>query len=438
MRKTMLWITMILLLLCGCGKKTVPQATPTTPASDAPAASAAPSDAPEASADPTDAPKDAAYRESEITLPSRGVQVHATVVLPGATAPEPAAMTANASPEVPAVPDASPALGASQSPKMHTMESASPALGASQSPEMHTMESASPALGASQSPKTHTMESASPDASMQPGASPDASMKPETSALPDLFPIDKPNDGGYPLVVFLHGHGGERNENGGFTEIAHRLAGEGIASVRFDFAGSGQSEEAFPENTLTSMKTDTLAVIDYMKATYPIDETHIGVFGFDMGGRVALQLLAEKLTEFDAAVLLAPANRNADWIAYFGGQAEWDRYKADAELNNHTTFTTLLGQVQDLSIGWFTDLEAMDDPAATVGTALRDRVLILYADNDTTVSPDTSKLAAQSLGARTVALENGGHSYGFYAENRTLLTRIADETASFFAEKFGK
>lgn len=400
MRKTMLWITMILLLLCGCGKKTVPQATPT--ASDAPAASAAPSDAPAASADPTDAPKDAAYRESEITLPSRGVQVHATVVLPGATAPEPAAMTANASPEVPAVPDASMQPGASQSPKMHTMESASP------------------------------------DASMQPGASPDASIKPETSALPDLFPIDKPNDGGYPLVVFLHGHGGERNENGGFTEIAHRLAGEGIASVRFDFAGSGQSEEAFPENTLTSMKTDTLAVIDYMKATYPIDETHIGVFGFDMGGRVALQLLAEKLTEFDAAVLLAPANRNADWIAYFGGQAEWDRYKADAELNNHTTFTTLLGQVQDLSIGWFTDLEAMDDPAATVGTALRDRVLILYADNDTTVSPDTSKLAAQSLGARTVALENGGHSYGFYAENRTLLTRIADETASFFAEKFGK
>ena len=44
-------------------------------------------------------------------------------------------------------------------------------------------------------------------------------------------------------------------------------------------------------------------------------------------GRVALHLLAQKLFDFRAAVLLAPANSNDDWITMFGGQEEWDRYE---------------------------------------------------------------------------------------------------------------
>ena len=445
MRKSILWITAILLFLTGAigCQKTVPQ--PVT-ATDAPTASAtapnmtdAPIEpAPTAStgANPDEAQLyDPSYREMYVTFPSRGVQVHATVVLPGHTtvADEPIAS------ETPSdAPAASPAA---------EMPSASDQPDPSAQPD------------ASAQPDNSAKPDASANASDAPATSPDASPDPDNQTLRDMareagspaptegtagvMPISgsvTANSGesaasGYPLVVFLHGHGGERNENGGFTEIARQLAARGIASVRFDFAGSGESEEAFTENSITTMKTDVLAAIDFVKSTYPIDETRIGVFGFDMGGRVALQVLAENLYDFRAAVLLAPANRNDDWITLFGGQTEWDRYKTDAELNNHTTFTTLFGQVQDLSIRWFTDLEMTDDPATAVGQTLSGRVLVIYAQNDTTVPPETPRRVAETLGAQTVELETGGHSYGFYAENGELLNRIASEAADFFAVK---
>src|SRR5882724_10514479 len=43
--------------------------------------------------------------------------------------------------------------------------------------------------------------------------------------------------GKYPLVVMAHGHGGSKDENGGFTAIANALASRGIASIRMDFPG---------------------------------------------------------------------------------------------------------------------------------------------------------------------------------------------------------
>ena len=422
MQKTIARIVMILLLLgsaFGCRTDKPKPASPTA----SPSATNAPSVSPDTDASPmpSDEPVSAAtYREFYVTFPSRGVDVHASVVLP------PRAESSGApasSPDASAMPDASASPDASMIPEGSASPDASLVPESSASPDVSAMPD----------------NSASPDASLMPesSASPDTSMIPEGSASPaateGVTPIlQNTSEAGYPWVVFLHGHGGERNENGGFSEIAHTLASNGIASIRMDFAGSGESEEPFTENTLTSMYTDTLAAIDFIKATYPVDENAIGVFGFDMGGRVALHLIAQKLFDFRSAVLLAPANSNSDWITLFGGQEEWNRYKTQAELNNYTTFTTPFGQAQDLSIQWFSDLEMSDDPAAATDPSFRNRALIIYASNDTTVSPEVSRYVAEKLGAETLVLDSGGHSYGFYAENKELVQKIASAAAEFF------
>jgi len=60
-----------------------------------------------------------------------------------------------------------------------------------------------------------------------------------------------------------HGHGGNRDEAGGFTRMAEALAQRGIASVRMDFPGCGDSQEPFTQNNLGNMVKDLLAARDF-------------------------------------------------------------------------------------------------------------------------------------------------------------------------------
>ena len=57
-----------------------------------------------------------------------------------------------------------------------------------------------------------------------------------------VIPPRKPEQA-LPLVLLLHGHGGTREEAGAFTRVAAELAARGIASIRMDFPGCGDSTE---------------------------------------------------------------------------------------------------------------------------------------------------------------------------------------------------
>ena len=105
--------------------------------------------------------------------------------------------------------------------------------------------------------------------------------------LPAIFTVPRVA-GKYPLVVMAHGHGGTKDENGGFTAIAETLAARGIATIRMDFPGSGASTEPFIQNNLTNMIADVAAARAYAIASAPIDTKAIGIFGYSMGGRVAI------------------------------------------------------------------------------------------------------------------------------------------------------
>lgn len=168
----------------------------------------------------------------------------------------------------------------------------------------------------------------------------------------------------YPVVVLSHGHGGERET--GLVDIAEALAKQGIASIRMDYSGCGESTETFKMNTLTNMEADTVAAIDYVKANYPI--TKVGLFGYSMGGRIDLELLA-KGTAADAIVLLAPAADTDDLKLLFGGEENYENLRKEANANGFVTYTTIYGQVQDLSKEWFADLDLVADCASDAAAA---------------------------------------------------------------------
>lgn len=88
-----------------------------------------------------------------------------------------------------------------------------------------------------------------------------------------------------PLVVLCHGFTGNRQGDGHFAPLAEDLAAHGIATVRLDFAGCGDSTEPYANYMLANMAADVDSVIGYMQATYGTGKT--ALVGHSMGGRLA-------------------------------------------------------------------------------------------------------------------------------------------------------
>lgn len=242
--------------------------------------------------------------------------------------------------------------------------------------------------------------------------------------------------GKVPLVVMAHGHGGSKDEAGGFTAIAEALAKEGIASIRMDFPGCGASAEPFTQNTVTNMVADVEAARVYAVANAPIDARRIGMFGYSMGGRVAI--LSTAKASYRALGLLAPVGTDGPDAMYdfMGGRDKYAALEAKARAEGHVVFTTVYGQVQDLSAAWFSD-NAAAKGLETIA-AYRGPVLLVHGSVDTTIAESvvkaTAAAAARSSDVEMVTIEGADHGYGFYGGEARLKSDTVAAVSGFFAK----
>ena len=93
----------------------------------------------------------------------------------------------------------------------------------------------------------------------------------------------------------LHGFASHKDEVGDmYLHEARALAERGIASLRIDFAGTGDSEQPYTANTWTGMVADAVIAHDWLVAHSRTIDDRVGVLGFSMGSKVGLGLLAER------------------------------------------------------------------------------------------------------------------------------------------------
>ena len=98
-----------------------------------------------------------------------------------------------------------------------------------------------------------------------------------------------------PGVVFFHGFTGDRMESHWlFVKCSRALARAGIASLRFDFFGSGESEGEFRQATLESEMADAEDAVDFFRRQPGIDRARTGLLGISLGGAIAA-CLAERV-----------------------------------------------------------------------------------------------------------------------------------------------
>lgn len=121
--------------------------------------------------------------------------------------------------------------------------------------------------------------------------------------------------GKVPMVCIFHGFTGNKMEpHFIFVKLSRMLEGIGIASVRFDFGGSGESDGSFSDMTISKELEDAKAILDYAKSQSFVDTEKIGVLGLSMGGAVASMLAGDRKEDIKTLCLWAPAGNMGELI----------------------------------------------------------------------------------------------------------------------------
>ena len=214
-----------------------------------------------------------------------------------------------------------------------------------------------------------------------------------------------------PLVVLCHGFTGNRQGDGHFAPLAEDLATHGIATVRLDFAGCGDSTEPYANYTLANMAADVDSVIGYMQATYGTGKT--ALVGHSMGGRLAS--LYPQLGQYPvtALALWSPANGTGLHGLEFLNSNDFAAVeelaaRADAEGSVAAWGVTL-------SADYIDGMRDSDPNAVLRASGLP--VLLTYSGNERILSDTTqseTQAAVESLPGGQIVLDsfvNGDHNY---------------------------
>ncbi|MEI8366075.1 MAG: alpha/beta fold hydrolase [Parachlamydiaceae bacterium] len=117
----------------------------------------------------------------------------------------------------------------------------------------------------------------------------------------------------YPTVLICHGLAGDKcGKNRAYVNISEQFSRYGIASFRFDFRGSGDSEGDFSEATLESEVSDVSVALEYLRQRPDVDGNRIGIFGRSIGGAVSI-IAAAQDTHIKSMVIWAPVYDGSQW-----------------------------------------------------------------------------------------------------------------------------
>ncbi len=118
--------------------------------------------------------------------------------------------------------------------------------------------------------------------------------------------------GRFPAALLLHGFTGTKVESHRmFVKISRALAEHGIASLRFDYRGSGDSAGNFEDMTIRSEIADALEAVKFLARHKRVNSRRLALIGLSMGGAVAAYVLAREKQRVKSLVLIAPVAEGA-------------------------------------------------------------------------------------------------------------------------------
>ncbi len=241
-----------------------------------------------------------------------------------------------------------------------------------------------------------------------------------------------------PVVLLLHGFTGSRDElateavpEGVFARTASHLAEVGFASLRIDFAGSGDAtdEMSFAETTFEGQIADALAAIEYLQSLDSVQTDDLHLIGWSQGGLVAAAA-AGRSDAFDAVALWNAAATPMETFTGFLGE---DIVSAGLSAGPDDPIEIVLPWTEITLNGAFFQGLATSDPLAEIA-AYSGPLFVAQGSLDTTVPPVSADLFIEAHdGPEELWTAEMDHVFNVFATDETLDQLLAATVAFFEA-----
>jgi uncharacterized protein len=210
----------------------------------------------------------------------------------------------------------------------------------------------------------------------------------------------------FPAVVTLTGSGahfrdGNRTDEPDyrpFRQIAERLAGCGVATLRLDDRGVGGSAGDADAATAEDTAADARAALEFLRGRRDIDARRLGLVGHSYGGEIAPMVAAEDPSLAAVVLLAGPARTFRETMRYqIRYRIETDPLipPRDREAALADAMRQQQQNVEASTAAWRRSIQDRD-PLPTA-RRLRMPVLILQGLTDRAVDPEDSRLLERAI-----------------------------------------
>lgn len=208
----------------------------------------------------------------------------------------------------------------------------------------------------------------------------------------------KPNVDKHPVCIIFHGFTGQKTGTKfSYVQLARMLEAKGIATFRFDFLGSGESDLNFKDMTF---KDELACARIILEETLKMENcTEVYLLGHSMGGAVASELAKLYPEVIKKMVLWAPAFNLPAALDYLTGKMEPNQ----EGFYDHGGFEISQDFVDDiLARDFYQNLDTY-----------KNDLLVIHGSEDKTVPYDISKIYIPKFGKQLqfVTIEGGNHNF---------------------------
>lgn len=210
-------------------------------------------------------------------------------------------------------------------------------------------------------------------------------------------------------IVLVHGGGVTRHEGGFFTRLADGLADAGVASLRFDMRGHGESEGRQEDLTLSAILNDIDVALTQVRAA--TGAGRVSLMGTSFSGGICGYFAARRPQRLERLVLGNPLLNYRK--RFVDDKPYWSDRLINDEAARELTSQGYVAHSPSFKLGRALLNELFWLQPHTVLGEIQTPVLIVHGTRDTFIPVESSRAAVGQLRVPHRLVEIDGAQHGF-------------------------